>query len=154
MASRFNVYVKDVVTYYWRMYYVPGLRTWVPGNIIQPERVKDGGPSYGVSFTTDNVLYDPTGLTTGLGATRIGGLSASFVGMSASGCPGVGFMRTTFTAPRSVGLKSWYTITIGGVDVLSGIITTGGATSRQPPFVPQGNLAACSSEDGITGGNT
>lgn len=151
--GRFDANVSGTETYYWQLSFSPLFRMWVPYALIEKEEAVNGGPTYNVPLTYSVNGYANGSLVNPLAApASVGAMSATYYGQSPSGCPGTCFMQTTFTAPRLFGDRGYYEIKSNGFVVLSGFITR----SSRPPFVSVGggDLAACSDDDGINGGNS
>ena len=153
MSARFDVAVKDSVTYYWKLAYNPIFETFFPVALVSAERAVNGGPTYGVDLRSEFQAYDPSGLGTQLGGARSNSMLAAYTGMGA-GCPGTGYMKTVFR--NRGGTDGYYKIFSGRRLIMEGFIRSGALSDNdQPDLPPGGNPDACvDDDDGITGGNT
>jgi len=152
MSARFDVAVRDTVTYYWRLVY--NRDSWVVVGLVSESAAVNGGPTYGISLDSQSTLYQPDGNTTDVGVETRPRVNATYYNTNGAGCPGVAFMRTRFTAGN--GLNSYYEITANDEVILQGFLRRG-AQSDDPgtSLPPGGDPDACiADEDGIVGGNT
>ena len=153
MATRFDVSVRDSVTYYWKLAYNPAVKAFYPVALVSAEQAVNGGPTYGVDLRFEFQAYDPNSLGTQLGGPRANSMLAAYAGMG-SGCPGTGYMKTVFR--NRGGTDGTYKIFSGIRLIMQGFIRSGALSDNNGPDLPPGgNLDACvNDDDGITGGNT
>lgn len=149
MSARFNVSVRDSVTYYWKLAYNPLFNTFFPVALVSAERAVNGGPTYGISLRSEFQAYDPNNF----GVSKAHSMFAVYTGMG-SGCPGTGYMKTVFR--NRGGTDAYYKIFSGRRLIMEGLIRSGALSDNNSPDLPRGgNPDACvDNDDGINGGNT